>query len=88
MVSTKDQERWTSISDGVGEALLDLERTFMNVIDRHSPDARALDCPIGADCIQAYMDAWAVLDQAHLRFVQLIGQGTSPPYWYRSALPH
>ena len=88
MVSTKDQERWTSISNGVGEALLDLERTFMNLIDRQSPEARALDCPIGADCFLAYMEAWAVLDEAHLRFVQLLGPGTSTPFWYRSAMPH
>jgi hypothetical protein len=74
-----EQETWARISSGVGEALLDVERTFINLVDQHSTDDKSSGGPMHREYLLQYMDAWAVLDRAHLRFVQVLRNAHGSP---------
>jgi len=61
----EDKEEWTELSSALGEALLDVERTFLDVVDRQSdPTAGSPFTPPGSP-VKAYFEAWARLDGAH-----------------------
>jgi hypothetical protein len=61
------------ISNVLGEALLDVERTFLNVVD-HCLDAQARRRRLSPECLQDYLDAWSVLDQAHVGLLQFLAR--------------
>jgi hypothetical protein len=71
IVQTQEEEAWAAINTLLGEALLDVERTFLNVVD-HSVAARAFQRSVSQECIEDYLAAWAVLDRAHLRMLQFL----------------
>jgi hypothetical protein len=89
-VQTLKDEKWAAISNLLGEALLDVERTFMNVVD-HSAAARTLERHISPECLQDYLEAWAVLDQAHmclLAFFSKAGADAAVSGARSDSLPH
>lgn len=66
MVEDNEHWQWTELSSAVGEALLDVERTFLDVVERQS--AADEDMPVAAGtrpALQAYLAAWSRLDDAH-----------------------
>ena len=66
-------EVWSQVCNGVGEALLDVERTFLYVVESFPTEGPTSRSPPGSSSIQAYMAAWAALDRAHLQLAQLLG---------------
>lgn len=61
------------LNAALGEALLDVERTFMHVVDQQ---ARVQQTPSvgmqGCKYVQAYLDAWGRLNVAHGSFRRYI----------------
>ena len=74
-------EVWSQVCNGVGEALLDVERTFLNVVERFPTEAPTSRSPPGSNSIQDYMAAWAALDRAHLQLAQLLGYNADASAW-------
>jgi hypothetical protein len=61
-----EDKQWSALHNEVGEALLDIERTFMNIVDLQtgSPNNVAV-APDGDAFVQAYLEAWGRLQGAH-----------------------
>jgi hypothetical protein len=71
-----DDEEWNALSSALGEALLDVERTFLDVVERQSSTKAASPLAPTSSPIQAYFDAWSRLDEAHRVLARfLISQG-------------
>ena len=69
----KQEEQWGALNEEVGEALLDVERTFMNLVDLQAagPDTVAT-APRGNSCVQTYLEAWSRLQSAHCRLSRFL----------------
>ncbi len=68
-MSDRQEEEWSILNSALGEALLDVERTFMNVVDLQAKMPRELPVSMqGNKCVQAYLDAWSRLNVAHSGF--------------------
>lgn len=69
----RQEEEWSILNAALGEALLDVERTFMNVVDLQAKAPQELPAAMqGSNCVQAYLDAWSRLDVAHRGFRRFI----------------
>jgi hypothetical protein len=51
---------WRFLSQELGEALLDAERTFLQIVDRHPSSLRERE-----QALEAYLEAWWRLIRAH-----------------------
>jgi hypothetical protein len=72
-VIDRQEEEWTVLNAALGEALLDVERTFMNVVDLQARTPMELPTTMqGSKCVQAYLDAWSRLNAAHSSFRRFI----------------
>jgi hypothetical protein len=60
MVADLEEEAWLVLTNQVGEALLDVERTFMEVVSHHGAPRLARD-----EAAQTYLRAWARLASVH-----------------------
>lgn len=79
MVENKEHGQWTELSSAVGEALLDVERTFLDIVERRSAAIEAL--PLAATvgpALRAYLDAWSRLDDAHRGLARFMAAQGSP----------
>jgi hypothetical protein len=61
----EDKEEWTELSSALGEALLDVERTFIDFVERQSSTLRVSPLTSRGSPVEAYFDAWSRLDEAH-----------------------
>ena len=61
----EDKEEWTALSSALGEALLDVERTFLDFVERQSSTVNASPLAPYGSPVKAYFDAWSRLDEAH-----------------------
>ena len=55
-----EEEAWRTLSEELGEALLDAERTFLHVVDQRGANRLTRD-----EALQAYMLAWSRLAAAN-----------------------
>jgi hypothetical protein len=61
-----EEKQWGALNNEVGEALLDVERTFMNIVDLQAAGSNTVaTAPGGNACAQAYLEAWSRLQGAH-----------------------
>ena len=60
MSEKNEKETWLALSAEFGEALLDAERTFMNVVEQFGSLRSQRD-----ETLRAYLDAWRRLSTAH-----------------------
>ena len=60
---------WSAITADFGEALLDVERTFLKALDRQARLADAAPLDLREDPVAAHLAAWARLDNAHRELV-------------------
>ena len=66
-------EEWNAISNALGEALLDVERTFLDVVERQASQQGPLPrAAPGQAPVKAYLDAWSKLDEAHRALARLL----------------
>ena len=66
MVEYNEQWEWTELSSAVGEALLDVERTFLDIVERQSAAVDEMSVAAAAGpAMRAYLAAWTRLDDAH-----------------------
>jgi hypothetical protein len=78
-VGEKDKEEWAELSSALGEALLDVERTFLDIVERQATPLAAKPLAGGGAPVRAYLNAWYRLDGAHRVLARfLAGQGTPP----------
>ena len=66
-------DEWNAMSNALGEALLDVERTFLDVVERQASlrERLPLAAP-GQGPVKAYFDAWSRLDEAHRALTQFL----------------
>jgi hypothetical protein len=70
-----EQDQWAILSGALGEALLDVERTFMNVVERCSPVPGLVPYSATGSPVRAYFDAKSRFDDAHRELTEfLVGQ--------------
>jgi hypothetical protein len=78
VVEDNEHREWSELSNALGEALLDVERTFLDIVERQA--ATVADSGFPAACapaLKAYFDAWSRLDGAHVSFSRYLeGRGT------------
>jgi hypothetical protein len=79
-VADDEAKQWKSLSHEVGEALLDVERTFMNIVDLQagSPTNVAV-APDGEAFVQSYLEAWGRLCGAHRGLAEFLAEKISAP---------
>ena len=66
-------EEWNAISNALGEALLDVERTVLDVVERQASQQGPLPrAAPGQAPVKAYLDAWSKLDEAHRALARLL----------------
>jgi hypothetical protein len=66
VVEDNEHPEWATLSSAVGEALLDVERTFLDVVERQSKADEEM--PLAAEAgpaLRAYLSAKSRLDDAH-----------------------
>lgn len=69
----EQEEQWGALNNEVGEALLDVERTFMNLVDLQAAGSDTVaTAPHGNACVLAYLGAWGRLQGAHRRLSQFL----------------
>ena len=74
----ENKEEWTALSSALGEALLDVERTFIDVVEGRSSMVTASPLASSGSPVNAYFDAWSRLDDAHRLLAHfLMHQGTA-----------
>jgi hypothetical protein len=62
-------EEWESLTREFGEALLDVERTFLDTMDRQAALGRRESIDARNDPVAVYLEAWTRLDAAHRRLL-------------------
>jgi hypothetical protein len=73
----EDKEEWSELSSALGEALLDVERTFLDIVERQATPLAATPLSAGGPPVKAYLDAWSRLNGAHRVLARfLVRQGT------------
>jgi hypothetical protein len=55
-----DEDTWTALSEQLGEALLDAERTFLDVVERRGMNRLMRD-----EAARTYLIAWSRLALVH-----------------------
>jgi hypothetical protein len=73
-----DHDRWTVLSSALGEALLDVERTFMTVVDGEAHVTGLVPYSATGSPVRAYFDAKSRLDDAHRELTQFLGVHRRP----------
>lgn len=74
-----DSGDWVILSNAVGEALLDVERTFMTVVERRARKVEhSAHVPGCGGHVKAYFDAWSRLDGAHRVLSQFLASQGHP----------
>lgn len=61
------EEAWLVLSRELGEALLDAERTFLDVVDNYHAPRLKRD-----EALRAYLEAWSRLARAHRLLAHLL----------------
>ena len=69
---------WNVLSNVLGEALLDVERTFMDLVDHRSAATSEGDAGLDEPVLH-YLEAWNRLEDAQRRLAQTLGAGMSSP---------
>lgn len=62
-------EEWESLTREFGEALLDVERTFLDTMGRQAALGRCEPIDARNDPVAVYLEAWTRLDAAHRRLL-------------------
>lgn len=71
-----EQDQWAVLSGALGEALLDVERTFMNVVERQAYVPGLVPYSAAGSPVRDYFDAKSRLDDAHRELTNfLMGSG-------------
>jgi hypothetical protein len=71
-----EEDQWTTLSGALGEALLDVERTFMNVVERYAHVQGLVPHSATGSPVRAYFDAKSRFDDAHRELTDfLVGRG-------------
>ncbi len=79
MVEDNEHWEWTELSSAVGEALLDVERTFLDVVERQSAGVEEMSPAAAAGpALKAYLAAWSRLDDAHRGLARFLSGRATP----------
>jgi hypothetical protein len=71
-----EEDQWATLSGALGEALLDVERTFINVVERHGHVPGLVPYSATGSPVRDYFDAKLRLDDAHRELADfLVGHG-------------
>ena len=79
MVEDNEHREWTELSSAVGEALLDVERTFLDIVERQSGAVEEMPLAAAAALsLRAYLAASSRLDDAHRGLARFLGGRKNP----------
>ena len=71
------QDEWGMLTREFGEALLDLERTFIKTVERQAALGQSAPLDVRDDPVAAYMEAWTRLDAAHRTLLPYLAEFTT-----------
>jgi hypothetical protein len=81
VVEDNEHPEWAALSSAVGEALLDVERTFLDVVERQSSADEEMPLAVEAGpALRAYMNAKSRLDDAHRGLARYLAGKRTPSH--------